>query len=74
MTHELPKVKICYGYGIVFTIDLHVKKGATNEELQRLAIQHFKKYMPTTEQVKKVEDYLNQEKAWIEVEREDFLE
>lgn len=70
MTHELPRVHICFGYGITFSVDLHVEVGTSEEELKRLAILHFKKHMPTTEQVLHVEHYLDNKKAWLEIERE----
>lgn len=61
---------ICFGYGIVFSVDLHAEVGVSDETLKEKAIEHFKKYMPTTEQVLKVDEYLSSDKAWISVEHE----
>lgn len=70
LTHELPRVHICFGYGITFSVDLHVEIGLTDEELKNLAILHFKKYMPNVEQVNGIENRLENGKAWVNVERE----
>lgn len=67
---EVVTVKICYGYGIVFSVDLHTEIGTPDEVLREKAIEHFKKFMPNPEQVEKVETYLEEDRAWLKVKHE----
>lgn len=67
---EFVKVKICYGYGIVFDIELHAEVGVSDEVLKEKAIEHFKEFMPTIEQVQRVNSYLEEKRAWLQIEHE----
>lgn len=68
---EFVTVKICYGYGIVFSVDLHAEIGISDEVLQEKALEHFKKFMPTPDQVNKAETYLEEKRAWLKIEHEE---
>ena len=70
ITNEINTVRICYGYGIVFSIDVIAKIGTHDEVIKQKAIEHFKQFMPTLNQVNDVENKLANKKAWIEVKHE----
>lgn len=68
---EFVTVKVCYGYGIVFSVDLHAEIGTPDEVLQEKALAILKEYMPTPEQVDKTSTYLEEKRAWLKIEREE---
>lgn len=54
----------------MFHIDILSQIGASKEKIKEAAIEHFKQYMPSREEVGNVENLLAEKKAWIELEHE----
>ncbi|MCK2000378.1 hypothetical protein MZM54_03105 [[Brevibacterium] frigoritolerans] len=66
--NEIAEVRIGFGYGIEFVVPILAKIGCSEENLKAAAIEHFRKYMPTKQEIESVEDLLLTGKAYIRVE------